>query len=335
MIIVGFVAGISLFLFTLSDVDDEELRPSPPIAFHYCEDANDCVPVGCDCDCSGCGFSYEDIINKDTVDDWYALEGCQPADACPEVCCRGETTVCEDNVCKVKLASCGDGKCEGFDTVENCPEDCSVESECQSTDDCKLAYHCCGFPVDCINKDIEEATELCDCAQPPFANVFDNQYAYCECDKGSCEMKTDTEAACAAVCELFKAEDCLWQDDIDGTLAEDFWAENCADYSCECFDELKECVEYNNLTICYSTSAQRCSDSSECLQYSMECVLENIEITCRVPGCDTRLPINEPTATDILGTCTDMPGFYESGGPIYAVKNGTLYYHYLAVDTFQ
>jgi len=69
----------------------------------YCEHSSDCVPVGCECTCSGCGgFSYEDIVNKKYVDTWYNQQGCEPVQICPEVCCPRTTINCENNMCVVK-----------------------------------------------------------------------------------------------------------------------------------------------------------------------------------------------------------------------------------------
>lgn len=69
----------------------------------YCNTADDCVPVGCSCHCSGCGgFWYEDIVNQDYVEFWYDEKGCSPAQDCPDVCCTPVIKVCEENTCKVK-----------------------------------------------------------------------------------------------------------------------------------------------------------------------------------------------------------------------------------------
>ena len=73
-----------------------------------CETSDDCVPVGCSCRCSGCGFSYEDIVNAACTGAWYEEQGCEPASECPGVCCAGETACCEDNTCVVRLGGCGE-----------------------------------------------------------------------------------------------------------------------------------------------------------------------------------------------------------------------------------
>jgi len=73
---------------------------------HYCESGDECVPVGCACRCSGCGFSYEDIVNADCTGAWYEEQGCEPAAECLAVCCAGETACCENNTCVVRLGGC-------------------------------------------------------------------------------------------------------------------------------------------------------------------------------------------------------------------------------------
>lgn len=76
---------------------------NPPEVSKQCDTPEDCVPVGCECTCSGCGgFSYEDIVNKDSVDAWYLIHDCSPPQVCPEVCCPPMEKVCENNVCAVK-----------------------------------------------------------------------------------------------------------------------------------------------------------------------------------------------------------------------------------------
>jgi hypothetical protein len=68
-----------------------------------CETAEDCVPVACFCECSGCGgFFYQDIVNRESVDAWYEEHGCEPATACAEVCCEPSKVVCEDGGCAVR-----------------------------------------------------------------------------------------------------------------------------------------------------------------------------------------------------------------------------------------
>jgi hypothetical protein len=125
----------------------EPYPPNTPLdVMKTCNTASDCVPVGCRCTCSGCGFSYEDIVNVEYADEWYAINGCSEPDVCPEVCCRGETAVCESGSCAVKLESCGDGVCEGFDTAENCPEDCGTYRCANFTRDGTVVEKCatCG-----------------------------------------------------------------------------------------------------------------------------------------------------------------------------------------------
>jgi len=65
-----------------------------------CGTADDCVPVGCSCDCSGCGgFSSEDIVSKKYEDLWYEKHACEKEKMCLEVCCPDRTVVCESGLC--------------------------------------------------------------------------------------------------------------------------------------------------------------------------------------------------------------------------------------------
>lgn len=99
----------------------------------YCEANNDCVPVGCNCSCSGCGgFSYEEIINKNFVDKWYQQHNCVPPKICLTVCCPQRTVTCESNKCGVKEESsiiepgtqsyiaCECGCCGGVEPATRC-----------------------------------------------------------------------------------------------------------------------------------------------------------------------------------------------------------------------
>ncbi len=69
----------------------------------YCMTAADCVTVGCKCYCQDCGdgFSYEDVVNANCVDSWYADHQCLPPVGCPGVCCPQRMILCEDHICKV------------------------------------------------------------------------------------------------------------------------------------------------------------------------------------------------------------------------------------------
>ena len=64
---------------------------------------SDCVPVGCNCWCSGGdGFSYEEIVNQQYIDEWYLQQGCEPTYACLEEECPPVRAVCRDHVCVVE-----------------------------------------------------------------------------------------------------------------------------------------------------------------------------------------------------------------------------------------
>ena len=77
--------------------------PSEPADMRSCKTAEDCVPVWCKCECSGCGgFSYDDVVNKAYEATWHELKGCQQMGACPEVCCAPCRLVCEAGTCVVK-----------------------------------------------------------------------------------------------------------------------------------------------------------------------------------------------------------------------------------------
>jgi hypothetical protein len=68
----------------------------------FCETESDCIPVGCKCDCSGCGgFDYEEVVNKEYVDQWYLDQGCVPTSICLEECCPGREVACQNQRCLV------------------------------------------------------------------------------------------------------------------------------------------------------------------------------------------------------------------------------------------
>jgi hypothetical protein len=70
---------------------------------YSCQTAADCVHVGCGCKCSGCGgFDYEEVINKNSEEEWYQQRNCQKPTICPQVCCNPVTIACEDNTCVAK-----------------------------------------------------------------------------------------------------------------------------------------------------------------------------------------------------------------------------------------
>ena len=70
-----------------------------------CEADADCAIVRCRCSCSGCGgFSADDTVNADHVDDWYAAAGCSEAQICPMVCCQPRELVCLEGQCAAVIA---------------------------------------------------------------------------------------------------------------------------------------------------------------------------------------------------------------------------------------
>ncbi|MDD5221492.1 MAG: hypothetical protein PHV47_02750 [Candidatus Pacebacteria bacterium] len=93
IIIVGFLAW-RFWPNNIGFITPEEMR--------VCDVNEDCIPVGCNCTCSGCGgFSYEDIINKEYKNDWYAQNNCSEPEICPMVCCEPAEIRCLNNQCSI------------------------------------------------------------------------------------------------------------------------------------------------------------------------------------------------------------------------------------------
>ncbi len=154
---------------------------------HFCQTAADCAPVGCTCYCSGCGgFPYDDIVNIECVDTWYADQGCEPgmAGGCDQVCCAPASITCIDHTCAVtttincgSLIDCPDGwLCDypdcpnaggvGCDWAEDKPGTCvQPDHVCAATGGTWHVSEClftCGQPHDCA------PSGACDCG--PTAN---------------------------------------------------------------------------------------------------------------------------------------------------------------------
>jgi hypothetical protein len=78
------------------------LEPVSPDKMKFCETESDCIPVGCKCECSGCGgFDYDEVVNKKYVDHWYLNQGCEPPSFCLEVCCPVREIACQNQRCIV------------------------------------------------------------------------------------------------------------------------------------------------------------------------------------------------------------------------------------------
>lgn len=77
---------------------------------YHCNSSDDCIAVECGCGCSGCGPSYDEIINKNYEKIWYFKNGCKPNDfddlsnmpLCPMVCCQPGEIKCENHKCVFK-----------------------------------------------------------------------------------------------------------------------------------------------------------------------------------------------------------------------------------------
>ena len=68
-----------------------------------CGQDSDCVPVGCNCTCSGGGgFSYEEVVNKMHEDWWYTSHKCEKPTICNDEGCPQMKLRCENNECTVK-----------------------------------------------------------------------------------------------------------------------------------------------------------------------------------------------------------------------------------------
>lgn len=93
VIITGLLIVIATsWLLLKKKIGAEEIR--------YCLTANDCVPVGCSCHCSGCGgFSYEAIVNEKFANLWYTQHKCKPSAMCTENCCVPKIIQCKNNQC--------------------------------------------------------------------------------------------------------------------------------------------------------------------------------------------------------------------------------------------
>ncbi len=70
------------------------------LGWRACESTTDCAIVRCGCSCSGCGgFSADDLVHEDHVQDWYDRAGCSEAMICPMVCCPPSELVCQQGQC--------------------------------------------------------------------------------------------------------------------------------------------------------------------------------------------------------------------------------------------
>lgn len=89
-------AGSSEGTATAAETGD----PSDP---RDCVTANDCVPVGCECLCQGCGgFYYEAVVNQDHEAKWFEDHGCERPTLCDLACCEPAKLVCVQGLCAVE-----------------------------------------------------------------------------------------------------------------------------------------------------------------------------------------------------------------------------------------
>ncbi|MBI5594773.1 MAG: hypothetical protein HY928_01650 [Elusimicrobia bacterium] len=85
---------------TLGSVTHEEMT--------RCAAAADCVAVGCEAGCSGCGgISYDEIVNRRFEGAWYYQKRCAPPgewSVSPMVCCTAGEIVCSQGRCGYRLS---------------------------------------------------------------------------------------------------------------------------------------------------------------------------------------------------------------------------------------
>jgi hypothetical protein len=94
------IIGLILFLFLLFGII--AISTIPEEKMKACKTDQDCVPVKCECGCSGCGgFDYDGIVNKKYRAIWHVKEWCSPEKTCPDVCCTPKEAICENSTCTV------------------------------------------------------------------------------------------------------------------------------------------------------------------------------------------------------------------------------------------
>jgi len=179
--------------------------------------------------------------------------------------------------------------------------------DCTKTEDCKLAYGCCGGVMGCFGPEsaIPEQQCLCTASIQPYDHSFLDLGKYCSCEAGQCELKEDREKACTAACEYYMENDCNTSK-MGFVLYEEFWNSSCANYSCGCFEEepkdctmpsceVKKACEYINDCgyVDYADGCYNLENMAKCNREILDCGIiprpatprENVVCTCRNNEC--------------------------------------------------
>lgn len=232
-----------------------------------------------------CGLQYP----CEDPEDIRVLQADQYSEDCVESMAQMELpTVC---------VPCGNGVCDSEESECNCPEDCvAIDYNCRADSDCVST---CG--AKCVNRNWAENYE------DPCLNVRPWD---CSCVEGLCYTDGNPPPEIKSLSERY-------QDLIDSCLEQyDDWfvaVEECIETS-QVYNEYKaECeakdgvfgqrglypIPYCNPLA--SDGGEECTDSSQC------------DGMC--------LSIDEPGATDVVGTCTD---YVHVVGCVAPVENGTI-----------
>ena len=206
--------------------------------------------------------------------------------------------LCDDNTCY-----CGDGQCNGDDTADSCPEDCSDEcietvgnNACNSPD-CNLFYDCAG---ECGgSSEIDE----CGVCGGPFLICSDGSIV---CD----------HSECSNLCNVGYVMDCSGDDDCcPESWIGDGWAD-CEDQAYGCDLTCYDCDGGHCGADCAYRETYGCIDQNAC-NYNQYATVDDGTCTYSVEGynCDGDCILEMDCANECGGIAAlDVCGVCEGNG---------------------
>jgi len=141
-----------------------------------------------------------------------------------------------------RVPICGDEVCSVTE-AKSCPEDCITQN--YTNKDCKLYQEpCCGGYICALDEPIcGDSTLQCKMITPPsLTRVYCEFYPINGMYPNDCTNMYIDPGSCEEYCDYWKSQDCktMFTEEELSAGYDPFdlghWQENCADYSCECFD---------------------------------------------------------------------------------------------------
>ncbi|MFT7625095.1 MAG: hypothetical protein ACI9WU_004286 [Myxococcota bacterium] len=323
---------------TQPDVPDVSEPPGPPCGDGACDEGE--TDASCPDDCAGPGVLPECIAEfcpeagqaceqvPTCVELSVCFMGCESGDGdCSLDCAEGYDSqvksasgtvmACFRDICEV-TTTCGDGFCQGTETLESCPEDCTPtvcgDGVCDLDETPESCLEDCPLPPDPVYQCIVQGCEAATCQEDPACDAVLQCFA--QCTGLACLDECVLDAPAGSEELLLDIEVCALDECIEGTGTPGSCLDSCGgpapgeacwcDPTCDEFDDC--CDDYQLL--CSETPGcgdGTCVDPENHGNCAADCPADSplacLQASCDVAACQALLPC--ATVLICLAECED------------------------------